>query len=110
MNRLYKKGWKFHEQGDDELMAYTEQVLDFLKYNQDYLDGKLKEYDLELAHQMEDGIDSVRDKLRKRSRRTIERDEHVDVKGELIFMDIVRHLEHIGDSSLNVSEAIVELD
>ena len=49
----------------------------------------------------------MRDKLRKRSRRTIEREEDVDVKGELIFMDIVRHLEHVGDSSLNVSEAIV---
>ena len=110
MNRLHKKGWKFHQKGDDELLAYTSQVLDFLKYNQDYLDGKLEDYDLGLAHKMEDGIDNVRDKLRKRSRRTIERDEHVDVKGELIFMDIVRHLEHIGDSSLNVSEAIVELD
>ena len=58
---------------------------------------------------MERGIDSMRDTLRKRSRRTIERDEEVNVKGELIFLDIVKHLEHIGDNSMNVSEAIVDL-
>jgi phosphate:Na+ symporter len=58
---------------------------------------------------MERGIDTMRDTLRKRSRRTIERDEEVNVKGELIFLDIVKHLEHIGDNSLNVSEAIVEM-
>ena len=109
MDRLFKKGWTFHETGDEELMNYTSQVLDFLSYNQDYLDRKLEDYDIELAHKMEKGIDKMRDKLRKRSRRTIEKDEDVDVKGELIFMDIVRHLEHIGDSSLNISEAIVEL-
>lgn len=109
LNKLHNKGWQFHEQGDDELMTYTSQVLDFLKYNQDFLDRKLDDYDIKVANEMENGIDKMRDKLRKRSRRTIERDEDVDVKGELIFMDIVRHLEHIGDSSLNVSEAIVEM-
>ena len=109
MNKLHNKGWQFHEQGGDELMTYTSQVLDFLKYNQDFLDRKLEDYDIKIANKMEEGIDKMRDKLRKRSRRTIEREEDVDVKGELIFMDIVRHLEHVGDSSLNVSEAIVEM-
>ena len=109
MARLHKKDWRFHEKGDDELLKYTSKVLEFLRYNRDYLDRKTEDYDLDLAHSMEDGIDKMRDKLRKRSRRTIEKDEDVDVKGELIFMDIVRHLEHIGDSSLNISEAIAEL-
>jgi len=109
VDKLHKKGWQFHEQGDEELVNYTSQVLDFLKYNQDYLDHKLEDYDIDVARNMEDGIDRMRDKLRKRSRKTIERDQDVDVKGELIFMDIIRHLEHIGDNSLNVSEAITEM-
>ena len=106
LDKLHKKGWEFHKDADEELLTYTSQVLDFLKYNQDFLDRRLEKYDLNLARDMENGIDKMRNKLRKRSRRTIEKDEDVDVKGELIFMDIVRHLEHIGDNSLNVSEAI----
>ena len=107
--KLHKKGWTFHDQGDSELIDYTSQVLDFLRYNQDFLDRKLEDYDINLAKSMEAGIDKMRNRLRKRSRKTIERDEDVDVKGELIFMDVVRHLEHIGDSSLNVSEAIEDM-
>jgi phosphate:Na+ symporter len=106
LDKLHKKGWEFHKDADEELLTYTSQVLDFLKYNQDFLDRRLDKYDLNVARDMENGIDKMRNKLRKRSRRTIEKDEDVDVKGELIFMDIVRHLEHIGDNSLNVSEAI----
>ena len=109
LDRLHKKDWSFHEKGAEELTNYTSQVLDFLRYNQDYLGNRMEDYDLEAAQKMEDGIDKMRDKLRKRSRRTIEREEDVDVKGELIFMDIVRHLEHIGDASLNISQAIVEI-
>ena len=109
MNKLHKKGWYFHQQGDDELIDYTSRVLDFLKYNEDFLAHKLHAYDLELAREMEEGIDKMRDKLRRRSRRSIERDEDVDVKGELIFMDMVRFLEHIGDSAFKVSEAIAAL-
>ncbi len=109
IERLHKKNWSFHDKGEAELTEYTSQVLEFLRYNQDYLGMKFETYDLDLAHKMEDGIDKKRDKLRKRSRKTIERGEDVDVKGELIFMDIVRHLEHIGDSSLNISQAIAEL-
>ena len=109
MERLYTKGLSFHEQGDNELMEYTSRVLKFLKYNQDFLGYRLEDYNLEIALEMENGIDKMRDQLRKHSRKTIEHETDVDVKGELIFMDIVRHLEHIGDSSLNVSEAIAEL-
>ena len=109
MERLQRKGWKLHEDADDELYTYTAQVLRFLDYNGDLLQGKDGQVDLDHAFELEKKIDKVRNKLKKRSRRVIERDEHPDVKGELAFIDIVRHLEHIGDYSLNVSEAVAEL-
>lgn len=109
LDRLHKKGRRLHEEADEELYAYTVQVLDFLEYNRDFLDRKFNELDLEVAQKMDREIDKVRNKLRKRSRKTIEQDADVDVKGELIFIDIVRHLEHIGDNSINVSEAAGEL-
>jgi phosphate:Na+ symporter len=109
LERVSKKEAHFHSKGKEELADYTGLVMDFLKYNQDFLARRIVSYNLKTALDMEEEIDRMRDKLRRRSRRVIEKDEDVDVKGELFYMDIVRHLEHIGDSSLNVSQAIIEM-
>ena len=54
----------------------------------------------------EDAIDEMRDQLNKISRRKMAKKKRSELKGELIFRDIVRHLEHIGDYSLNISQAL----
>ncbi|MFW5789592.1 MAG: Na/Pi cotransporter family protein, partial [Spirochaetota bacterium] len=100
LDRMHRKGRRFHEDGDRELFDYTTQVLEFINYNGAILARATSGPDLERARAMEDGIDKVRNRLRKRSRKTIERETDIDVRGELIFIDIVRHLEHIGDNSL----------
>jgi len=110
LDKLHRNGRRVHEDGDTELTTYAEQVMEFLRYNNAILEYKSDGPDLEVAHQMEKGIDKVRNRLRKRSRKSIERDKATDVRGELIFIDIVRHLEHIGDNSLNISEAVEELE
>lgn len=109
MERLQRKGWQLHRAAEEELYQYTAQVLQFLEYNGNLLLGADGKVDLDHAFELEERIDKVRNKLKKRSRRSIERDREPDVKGELAFIDIVRHLEHIGDYSLNVSEAVADL-
>jgi phosphate:Na+ symporter len=110
LSKLYKKGRKIHKDALNELYAYASQVMDFLKYNELYLERKIEKYDYNTAREMEKGIDKVRNKLRKKSRKTIEKGDEKDVRGELIFIDIVRHLEHIGDNCLNISDAIEDLE
>jgi phosphate:Na+ symporter len=109
LDKLHRKGRRLHEDGEEELAGYTEQVMEFLRYNNSVLERKIDRPDLPSALTMENGIDKVRKRLRKRSRKPIERDAKADVRGELIFIDIVRHLEHIGDNSLNIAEAVGEL-
>lgn len=109
LDRLHRKGRRIHEDGQQQLYDYSVQVLEFLQYNRGLLNESDDQADLGRAKEMEKGIDKMRNKLKKKSRKSIERDSKVDVKGELIFIDIVRHLEHIGDNSLNVSEAIEEM-
>ncbi len=109
LDRLHRKGRRLHADADTEILSYTAQVMDFLNYNGQVLERKIKRPDLSAAEAMEAGIDKVRKRLRRRSRKSIERDAKTDVKGELIFIDIIRHLEHIGDHSLNISEAVIEL-
>ena len=107
--RKVRKELTFHEHGREELKNYTQMVLTFLKYNSDFLCGRMADaYDHERALEMENAIDSVRNKLRKATSQALAAGG--DVRGELIFIDIVRHLEHIGDYCLNISQSIAGLD
>ncbi|ADN01556.1 Na/Pi cotransporter family protein [Spirochaeta thermophila] len=97
----------FHKRGMEELQDYLQIILDFLRYNVSYLSGELAAYDVEHAYRLEQRIDGMRDSLRKRARKKLTKG--ADVRGELLFMDVVRHLEHVGDYSLDVSQAIKEM-
>ncbi len=101
------KEWSFHEAGIEDLADYQGHVLDFLKYNCDFLSGKSADFSLETARAMETNLNKQRDKLRKIVRRTLS--NGADVKGEMIFLDLVRHLEQIGDFCFNLSEEITTI-
>ena len=88
------------------MFEFTAQVLDFLQYNRDFLAGKIDSPNWNLAKEMEAGIDKARDKLAKRSRKHLEKDSEAHIRGELLFIDLLGHLEHIGDSCLAIARAI----
>jgi len=70
------------------------------------LEGRIDHEDPELAASMEDLIDSARDKLRKRSRKTLEKKSREYTRGELAFLQAVSHLEHVGDRCMRISGMI----
>lgn len=109
VERITRKNYRIHKEAMDELYGYISQVLDFLKYDGDYLARKLSIYDKKLAYLMEENINSVRDKLQKRVRRTLERDDDADIRGEFQFMEIVRYLELIGDGCLTIGRELPQL-
>ncbi|WP_319415970.1 Na/Pi cotransporter family protein [Marispirochaeta aestuarii] len=106
IKKLKEGDLPLHKKGPEELAEYTGRVLDFLKFNADNLGKSIRDYDLEAALRFEDAIDEMRDQLNKISRRKMAKKKRSELKGELIFRDIVRHLEHIGDYSLNISQAL----
>lgn len=55
---------------------------------------------------MEQSIDRQRDKLRKRARKTLQKNRDADVKGELAFMDVVSYLEHVADRCNAISKLV----
>jgi phosphate:Na+ symporter len=107
LRRRSKKNLQFHDTGVDELIDYTSLVLDFLQYNTDYLNGKVLKYDIDHALALEKAINKQRKKLRKNTQ--IQLSQGADVQAELVFIDMVKNLEHIGDYSLNISFAMREL-
>lgn len=110
LRRVHRKEYRVHEEGADELFGFIAQVLDFLRYNNDYLDGRIESASLELAEKMENTIDKMRDKLKKRARKVLEKDQEASIRGELSFIEIVGHLEHIGDSCLAIAETVPMLE
>ena len=106
LKKLKDGDLELHKKGPEELAEYSKRVLDFLKFNADNLAKGGGGYRLEDAVRFEDTINTMRDELNKISRRKMAKKKRSELKGELIFRDIVRHLEHIGDYSLNISQAL----
>jgi len=103
-NRKERKKLDFHEEGLSKIQNYLSLVLDYLKYNTDYLNYKITQYDFSKALEMERTINEERSRLRRDAQDELY--AGADVRGELVFMDIVKHIEHIGDYCFNIAEAI----
>ncbi len=106
LKKLKDGDMELHKKGPEELAEYAGRVLEFLKFNADNLARSSSAYRLEDALRFENTINAMRDELNKISRRKMAKKKRSELKGELIFRDIVRHLERIGDYSLNISQAL----
>ncbi len=87
-----------------KLEPFLAVVSDFLKFNKEHLDNNITAEDLERAYEMEKKINSMRNKLKKSSLKRLKTGGSVE--GEMLYVDIVRHIEHIGDFSLNITQAL----
>ncbi|MDR2942993.1 MAG: Na/Pi cotransporter family protein [Treponema sp.] len=88
----------------DALIPYLNQVENFLNLVKDNLGRKLSPTTLSYARELEKEIDFNRDKLRKLGRKRLESGK--DVKTELLFIDIVRRIEKLGDYCLEIAETL----
>jgi phosphate:Na+ symporter len=88
----------------DALVPYLNQVENFLNLVKDNLGRKLSANMLAYARELENEIDLNRDKLRRLGRKRLESGK--DVKTELLFIDIVRRIEKLGDYCLEIAETI----
>ena len=91
----------------ESLVPYTLLVEDFLRFVQENINRNISEEQLAVAGELEDRIDDFRSALRKKSRKRLQ--TGADVKSELLFMDVVRHIEKIGDHAYGVAHALREL-
>ena len=100
-----RKDYSFPDEAIKALKPITATVTEFLTFIKTNLDdGPFSDEQLQNALELEDRVDKERKALRKKSRKRIQKGS--DVKAELLYLDIVKHIEHIGDYSLNIAEAI----
>ncbi|MDR2028231.1 MAG: Na/Pi cotransporter family protein [Treponema sp.] len=104
LERSVKKDLIFKSKEKEALIPYVGQVENFLIFVWEHLGHPLTKEQAAYASELEEAIDKSRDKLRKMGRKRIEAGENV--KTELLFIDLVRRIEHLGDFCYNISEAL----
>jgi phosphate:Na+ symporter len=62
---------------------------------------------MEQAFELENSIDLFRNSLKKAARERINKGSNV--RAELLLIDMLSHIEHIGDFSLNISQALRQM-
>ncbi len=102
--RRYEKDIPLHDGSRKQLLKYSQLVEDYLGFIAINKNLSMNQDDLKKAYQFEEEINAKRNELKKIARHAIQ--DGADVKGALLFIDIVRHLENMGDYCLNIVQAL----
>lgn len=103
--RSIEKKMKFLQEDMERLLPYLELVRQFLQFIRRNINNQITSEKLELARELEDGIDAFRKDLKKVARKRLE--GGADVKSELLYIDVIRRIENIGDNCFNISENLL---
>ena len=88
----------------DRLLPYIELTRQFIQFVNKNINTSLSDEKLRLATEIENGIDAFKKDLKKVARKRLE--NGADVKAELLYIDVVRQIEKIGDNCFNISETL----
>lgn len=101
-----EKKMKFQQEDMEQLIPYVELARQFLQFIRININKHLNEDKLAMATELEDSIDLYRKNLKKLARKRLE--GGADVKAELLYLDVVRQIEKIGDHAFTISELLVQ--
>ncbi len=102
--RRYDNKIVLHVDTMKEIKPYTKLVSDFIEFNGKHFLKHLSSEEIKKAYEMEHLIDTYRNELKEASQKRLQKG--ANVVGEILYMDILRHIERIGDYSLNISQAL----
>lgn len=104
LERRKKKGITI-DQGEIEAVLPATLIADeFLRFLSEKAVRHIGEEDLALAADFEEKLDQFRSSLKKQARKRLK--AGAEVKAELLFIDMVRHVEKIGDFAYGIAEAM----
>ena len=102
-----KKNQYLTDESISELSPYTLLVGEALIFVRDHINKDMTSKDFSIASDFENRIDLFKSQLKKFARKRLQ--EGLNVKTGLLFLDIVRHIEKIGDNAYAVSNALQDL-
>lgn len=92
----------------EEIKPYTDLVREFLALINKHLGSSMTLSELDRAAAMERRIDEYRNAFKKAARKRIERG--ASVRGEILFIDKLQQMEHIGDFAFNISRTLAMMN
>lgn len=105
--RRYRKKLILHKKSDHEIRDYSDIIIDFITFFKNNINKHLDIEGLETAYNFENQINEYRNKLKKASQKRLQ--EGANVYSELLYLDILKNFEHIGDNSLNIAQALRQI-
>lgn len=106
LERSIEKKMKFLPEDMERLIPYVELARQFLQFIRININKHLNADKLSMAQELEDQIDLYRKNLKKIARKRLE--NGADVKAELLYLDLVRQIEKIGDHAFSISELLAQ--
>jgi phosphate:Na+ symporter len=92
----------------EKLLPFVDQVKEFFDYISQHLSFglsyTLSSEEKRLSVKMEESIDTTKKQLKKLARQRIENGK--DVKSELHYIDLVRHIERAGDNVYKIAQTL----
>lgn len=104
LKRITEKQYVFKKEDFDRLIPYLELARQLLQFIYKNINKALSKEQLDFANELESQIDAERKALKKIARKRLE--DGADVKAELLYMDLVRQIEKIGDRCFNIAEQL----
>ena len=104
LQRRYEKEVKLHDKANEEFADFSNLIFDFMDIYQQKMGEHLEKDVLQIAYKMEEKINNLRDNLKSASQQRLQ--DGANVSSELIYLDLLKHFEHIGDNSLNIAQAL----
>lgn len=106
LKKSIEKKMKFEQEDMERLIPYVELARQFLQFIHININKHLNEDKIAMATELEDSIDLYRKNLKKLARKRLE--SGADVKSELLYLDIVRQIEKIGDHAFTISGLLAQ--
>ncbi len=100
------KKMSFLQEDLDDLIPYIELAREFLQFIHINANKHLDAEKLAFANEIEDQIDSFRRTLKKKAQKRLE--NGADVASELLYIDLVRHIEKFGDRAFSISALLAQ--
>lgn len=107
LQKRYDNKIVLHDNIMKEIEPYTKLVKDFIGFNGKHFLKHLSSEEIKKAYEIEHLIDTYRNDLKSASQERLQKGSNV--VGEILYMDILRHIERIGDYSLNISQALRQI-
>ena len=105
--RRYEGKLVFSEAALLDLEPYITVVSEFIDFITEHLNQHLSEDELETAFRLETSVNEFRNRLKDQAQERLSSGS--EVKSELLYIEIVRQIEQIGDHALNVAQALRQM-